>query len=234
MQQIECPKCNESFEFNDATQGIIKIKCPKCNHPIQITKKITDVTLSKQYRTFIEENNHLVIEKKLFDWGKLFATILAVMLLPAIQIFMWKNSDTLCNESFIIFLKRMYFSNFFGVLNLMIFGLIMFIFVCKLIDILLNTMKIIINDTDVDISVYPVKLPITVAKKIPAKNINQIFCKKIITKNNVRYCLIALNKDGGELALCTFDQLEEARALEILIEKRLGIEDRIVEDEALV
>ena len=233
MQQIECPKCNESFELDTFLQGRLAIECPKCRQQIKITKKITNVTLSKQYKTYIDENKNLVIEKKMFDWGNLFSTILAIITFPAVAIFIWKNSDTLSNESFIIFLKEVYFSDFYGILCFLFFSFIISISICRLMDILFNTTKIVINNTDIDISVYPLKLSITIAEKIPSQNITQIFCKEKIRKNRVEYSVIALNKVGGELLLGTFDQLEETRALEILIEKRLGIKDEFVEDEIL-
>ena len=234
MQQIECPKCKKSFESDNIKQGITEIKCSECRQQIQITKKVTDVKLSKQFKTYIDNEKNLIIEKKLFNWFEISGYFFTVLFASVCMWFLWKSSETDKNNSFLTFFKSLLFIKPVLTYGIVAMTIITFITCLHLINLLFNTRKIIVGNTYLNISVSP--LPLSIAKKIPTHDIKQLYCEKILARDGESTSALFLTlllKSGKTVRLCESYDFEEIRGLEILIEKRLGIEDKIVEGEML-
>jgi len=218
--QFKCPKCGNIFELENLNQGSkYQVTCPKCNKKFPHKTKLTDVTLPKNYATFIDSNKDLVIQKRLkgivelsYAFVGLFACILPAVL----------HNISLSADSYIFIIYC---------------GIIALIFaptgVCGLIDFLFNTREIRVGSDFLKIFIRPYPL-LRKDHFYTSDEIEQIYCNEYYQGKCYYHALIALMKNGKKITLIKpFYNLKEARALEILIEKRLGIHDRPVKDEKL-
>ena len=236
MSQIKCLQCKNKFEFEDIQQEIINIKCPLCKSKMQITKNLTNIKLPQKYKTYIDQNRDLIIEKKLLTLEQLFElirtialTIFIIIIIIAIlsttPILTIDPTSDIITKNFKLFLKCV-----------IAFHIVMAIFymICNSINILFNSEKISVGNNGIEVSLYPIKLPLSIAKKIPSQEIEQIYCEPLVDFIGTKegwYSLIVINNVGKKIVINSFEKVEEAHSLEILIEKRLSIENKKLEKE---
>jgi len=215
--QLKCPKCNKTFEPENLAQGSrYQVTCPACNEKIIHKTKLTDVTLSANYTTFIDSNKDLIIQKRLKSFNEIGAAFIGLVCCLIAVLHTISRTDS------------------FLLLILWIYAIISIpIGVCGLIDSLFNTREIRVGSNFLQIFIRPYPL-FRKDHFYTSDEIEQIYCKAYQVKNGYYYNLLAIMKNGKKITLIKqFSNLEEARGLEILIEKRLGIQDRPVEDEEL-
>ena len=108
------------------------------------------------------------------------------------------------------------------------------------LGIWLNKTDIIVNKNFLSIQTYPVSI-LSNNHKYSSTSIKQIYCKKKSTPRynkhgkqtgeHHRYVLMAILESDKTVTLLDFSSPEEPKALEKLMEKALGIENEIVDEE---
>ena len=195
----------------------------------EVKTKVTDIQLPKQYKTYIDDDDNLIIEKKLFEWRGLLECIILTIVMPLFCLtilLLPSNGDYGIFEHVIITMKNGMKQPIVIVVALIPIILFFIAGTQEGINILFNTIKISVGSLFLDVSVYPIKLLHSRVFNVSIQDILKIYCQKKTTKNHVFYALSVDIKKCGEITIGTFYSLEEAQALEILIRKRLELENK--------
>ena len=221
---IECAKCKEHFEIDDVQHGVTRIQCPKCLSKMKVTNKIAEHHLPGQYETYIDENQNLVIERKLFNWPDLFYSLPATLFIPFFHIYLsYKGEEhpiPTQGEPLLMFLIL--------ALPITLIGLYFTLNVC------INKQEIVVGNGQIKISVYPIKL--LPAQIINCSNVERIYYEKTYLgklRERTIYRVYASRKAGFTALISQVNTLREADRLQELIEKRLEMEQLIEGSETL-
>ncbi len=219
--EFRCRECHYCFtpRAEDFSDDIIK--CPRCADKLK-PPKLMEVELSSAYKAGIQGQD-LVVTKRWFNWLS--------VILSGIFNLIWVPGSILAFIGSI--------SSGGGCvtpLTVLPFVLTSFFLVYHFFALLFNITETRVNNDSIVIRCYP--LPCFRTRVIAADDIEQIYCEQKIDNDpesgrNIRYELKAVLNSGMKIFIDSFAELAEARAMEIFIEKRLGIKDREVDGECL-
>lgn len=224
--QIYCRSCGKEIQAENINLDKMIAKCSHCNavfsfadmyEGVQEKAKLSYEDLpTPQGITVHQDYDHLLIERK---WASLSGSFLIVFAV------IWNGMI------WGIFVPAMGFTGeIFFSLFLIPFILVGIYIAYMGLAMLLNTTKIRVDNTALDIRHEPLPFP---SKHLPVNDIEQLFTRQRISHNkngtSVTYELFAIQHDAKEVSLLSnLEKAEFALFIEKEIENYLGIQDRPV------
>ncbi len=217
---IICPECKSLFDESQVNVKYGLVQCVHCQKKFKPKLKVSQ--LPANYK-FVNEGSELLIKRRWFEK-------ISDLFFPGLFAFAFGIST-----AFILFavLKEGIKESAVFLFLLVPFAFVAYISSRALLETVLNTTEIRVTKDSLSVAVYPLAAE-NRQKSISVSMIEQIFCKEIVRGyKSVSGCkLLALLTDGSEIEIEVLDNLSEARALEILLEKHLEIEDNFVAGES--